>query len=197
MRTTRLVAASWSMALVVLAGCGTETGSTGTDVATSTAPASAAAPGPTPGAPSSEPSTLGTSQPVPPDDDETIGTVLTDTMLGIEAGDVPGAPMPLYVEVSGADELESTYPGVPGVSEVAEAIAASPPAAGERLFVYVAAACLMEDISLELAGREVTMVVRGNTTIKCQPPPMHMVVWKVGADEVPPDAVPAQAVQKK
>lgn len=192
MTMTRLFAVPAIVTIVLLAGCGTETGSTGeTDIGTSTAPTNA---DPTPSAdtPSAEPST-----PAPPDGADDIGTVVVNTALGIEAGDFPGSPMPRSIEVSGADELETTYTGVPGIAEVAAAVAADPPAPGERLFVYVVAACLVEDISLELTGKQLAMVVAGNTTIKCQPPPMRMVVWKVGADEVPADTVPAQAVLKK
>lgn len=190
---TRLLVAPTFATLVLVSGCGTQTGSTGgTDVGTSTAPTTNADPTPSTDSPSAKAST-----PVPPDDAAEIGTVLVNTALGIEAGDFPGPPIPSSAEVAGADELESTYAGVPGIAEVVAAVAADPPAPGERLFVYVVAACLVEDISLELTGKQLTMVVAGNTTIKCQPPPMRMVVWKVGADEVPAEAVPARAVQRK
>jgi len=190
---TRLLVVPAFATLVVVSGCGTETGSTaGTDVDTSNAPIASDGPTLTSGTPSPEPST-----PVASAGAGEIGTVLVNTALGIEAGDFPGPPIPSSAEVSGANELESTYAGVAGIAAVAAAIAADPPASGERLFVYVVAACLVEDISLELDGTKLTMIVLGNSTLKCQPPPMKMVVWKVGAAEVPADAVPAPAVLKK
>lgn len=180
--------------LVALVGCGSETSpAAGADAQSS--PTLVAAPPPT--APSTTRPSTGTA----PAENAQIGTVVVNAALGVEASEFPGPPIPAATEVSGADELESTYGVVPGIEQVVAAVAASPPAAGERLFVYVVAACLVEDISLELtspgSGTEVAMVVRGNTTLKCQPPPMHMVVWKVRADEVPAAAVPAPAVQKR
>lgn len=189
MRWTRPLAVPAVAALFALAGCGTEAPpAAGTDPEPSRTTAAVT---PTTSAPA--PGTSSTA----PADDERLGTVVVNAPLGVEASDFPGPPTPLYAEVSGADELASLYAGVPGIEQIVAAVAASPPTANERLFVYTVAACRVADISLELTGKEVVMVVRGNTTLKCQPPPMQMVVWKVGADDVPADAVPAQAVQKR
>lgn len=177
-----------SFALV--AGCGAETSpDDGTDVDVGAGAETNDPPSPSP-VPTEAPSAAA------PADDETVGEVLVSTALAVEAGDYPGPPVPKFAEVADATDLAAVFSAAPGVEEVVAALEASPPDPESRLFVYVVGACNVEDVSLDVKGSEVTMVVHGNSTIRCEPPPVQMVVFEVGPDEVPADAVPVQAVIK-
>jgi len=172
--------------LLLVAGCGAEPAGEGTSIGTTADPTPVLPPT------TEEPEPT----PSPADDDATIGEVLVSTTLAVEAGDYPGPPVPAFAEVSGADELASLFGVVPGIDDVVAAVEADPPTDSERLFVYVVAACRVNDVELELRGKKLTMVVHGNAALRCEPPPMQLVVWTVDAAEVPADAAPAQAVQK-
>ena len=190
--TRRLLVPPMILSLSLLAGCAaTDSGSAGTGLDVSAAPT----PGATVGTPSTDPGTPD-STPAQPSDTSDLGTVVVNVALGINALDSPEPALPTHVEVSGAEDLATTYEGVPGIDRVVATVAASPPTPGERLFVYVVAACSTDDVSLRLRGGDVTMVVSGTTTLKCEPPPLQMVVWRLAVDEVPADAMPAEAIQK-
>ncbi len=176
-----------SFALV--AGCGAETSPDGgTDVDAGS------------GAETSDPTSAASAEPAPaatdPPGDKAVGQVVVSTPLAVEAGDYPGPPVPKFAEVADATELAAVFSAAPGVDEVVAELEASPPDPESRLFVYVVGACNVEDVSLDVNGKKVRMVVHGNATIRCEPPPVQMVVFEVGPDEVPTDAVPAQAVIK-
>lgn len=194
MRTLRLLVVPVIASFALVAGCGAETSPDGgTDV---DAGSGAETSDPT----SAETSEAETSEPEPaatdPPGDKAIGAVVVSMPLAVEAGDYPGPPVPKFAEVADATELAAVFSAAPGVEEVVAELEASPPDPESRLFVYVVGACNVEDVSLDVKGGEVTMVVHGNSTIRCEPPPVQMVVFEVGPDEVPADAVPVQAVIK-
>lgn len=186
MRTLRLFAVPVIAALALVAGCGGDTTPDGgTDVDTSSG-ADAAPSAPEPSAPD-EGDESG---------DDPIGTVLVSVPLAVEAGDYPGPPAPKAAEVADAAELAAVFSAAQGVEEAAAALEASTPDPESRLFAYVVGACVVEDVSLEVKDTKVQMVVHGNTGIRCEPPPVTMVVFEVAPDAVPADAVPSQAVIK-
>lgn len=197
MRTLRLFAVPMVAALALVAGCGSDTTADGgTDVDTS---AGGEANDPSPSSDESEPTAAEPTAAEPSEEsgeDEAIGTVLVSTALAVEAGDYPGPPVPQAAEVSDAADLAAVFSAAPGIEEVVAELEASAPDPESRLFAYVVGACIVSDVSLEVRGKKVQMVVHGNTGIRCEPPPVTMVVFEVPPDAVPADAVPSQAVIK-
>lgn len=194
MKLMRLLAVPVTAALVLVTGCGADTSpGGGTEVDTSSGVATNDVETNDATSPSPVPTEASSAEPA---DDATIGEVLVSTPLAVEAGDYPDPPVPKFAEVADAAELAAVFSAAPGVEDVVAELEASPPDPASRLFVYVVGACIVEDVSLDVKGKKVTMVVHGNATIRCEPPPMQMVVFEVGPDELPADAVPAQAVIK-
>ncbi len=188
MKTLRLFAVPGIAALVLVTGCGAETSPEGgTDV-------DAASGGET-NDPTS-PSPIPTEAATEPADDEAIGQVLVNSTLDVDAANYPPPDVPTAAEVSDATELAAVFSAAPGIEDIVAELEASDPDPDSRLFAYTVGACIVEDVSLDVNGKKVRMVVHGNATIRCEPPPVHMVVFEVGPDEVPADAVPTQAVIK-
>lgn len=205
--TTRLLGVTAAAVALLLAGCGSEPAAgSGTEINASTAPLTASTADADPtgtgtDTPDADPPGTGTGTDTDTEAPDTehagaIGDVLVNLPLEVSAADYPGVPVPSSAEVADADELGAVYAAVGGIDDVVAAVEAAAPASGERLFAYIVSACVVEDVSLLLRGDELTMVVKGNAGLRCQPPPLHLVVWAVGADEVPVDVVPVQAVQK-
>ena len=122
-----------------------------------------------------------------------IGSVLVNERLAISPAEYPLPGVPTHVEVANADELRVAFATVPGIDDIVAQIEDDANAAG-RMFAYTTNACITDDVSLEVRGNEVPMIVNGTATIRCEPP-TTLVVWAVG-DQVPSAAVPAQAIQK-
>ncbi len=126
--------------------------------------------------------------------DGSLGTLVINERLDVTPAQYPLPDVPTQVEAATAADLAKAYAVVPGIDEIIAKLKNTTLGAGERFFAYTVNACTTEDVSLDLHGNEVTMVVDGTALLRCAPP-TTLVVWVVG-DEIPSDAKPVQAIQK-
>lgn len=183
--SVRASAAAACFALV-LTGCGAERagdGSSGPGAATPVAPSASATAEATPSV------AAGTDQA-----DSALGTVVLNTHLAVRPEEYPLPDVPTHVEATSVADLRAAYAVVPGIDEVLAELDGLVLGPAERLFAYTVHACRTDQVELVLRGSEVPMIVSGTAALRCAPP-TTLVVWVVG-DEIPPDARPAQAVQK-
>jgi hypothetical protein len=125
---------------------------------------------------------------------DSLGTMVINQRLDVTPAEYPLPDVPTQVEAATAADLAEAYAVVPGIDEIVAELENTTLGAGERFFAYTVNACTTEDVSLQLRGTEVAMIVNGTALLRCAPP-TTLVVWVVG-DEVPSDAKPVQAIQK-
>ena len=173
---------------VLLTGCGQE------DAGGDAQQGIVAADGDAAATPTLTPPATVTPTATPGDARDGLGEMILIEVLDVRAAEYPLPDAPTQVEASSVDELAQAYATVPGIDEVLAGLDDTALAPGERLFAYLVNACRTDDVRLMVRGDQVPMIVTGNATLRCAPP-TTLVVWVVG-DDVPADAVPAQAIQK-
>jgi hypothetical protein len=125
---------------------------------------------------------------------DSLGTVILNQTLDVTAAEYPLPDVPTQVDVASIAELGEAYAVVPGIEDIMAELEGTTLQPGERIFAYTVNACITDDVSLVVHGKQVPMVVNGTALLRCAPP-TTLVVWVVG-DEIPADAEPAQAIQK-